>query len=104
MRAIPGATHCRWGDELYGGSNVLRLLETTQEGIRRYDAEPTLLTLFASMIPGVCALAIHSVALALRGLPDQARRALQKALDLADFPSHPPTIGLAHRVAGKSHK
>jgi hypothetical protein len=32
------AQHCRWADEAYGG-NVPQLLETTEEGIRRYDAK-----------------------------------------------------------------
>jgi hypothetical protein len=38
--------------------------------------------------------------LSLRGLPDQARRAVDKALALAEFLSHPPSIGFAHRFAG----
>ena len=32
------AQHCRWGDESFGG-NVPRILETSEEGIRRYDAK-----------------------------------------------------------------
>ena len=51
--------------------------------------------------PGVCAFAIHSVGLVLRGFPEQARHTLEKALALADHLSHPPSIGLAHRVAGQ---
>ena len=30
------ALHCQWGDEYFAG-NVAQLLETTEEGIRRYD-------------------------------------------------------------------
>src|SRR4029077_19740919 len=37
----------------------------------------------------------------LRGYPDQAQHTLKKALALADFLSHPPTSGLAQRVAGQ---
>jgi predicted ATPase len=96
------AQHCRWGDELYGAGNVLRLLETTEEGIRRYDAKrhAKLADAFGGHDPGVCALGCHSLGLALRGFPDQARRTLEKAFALAEFLSHPPSIGLAHRIAG----
>jgi predicted ATPase len=38
--------------------------------------------------------------LSLRGLPDQARRAVEKSSALAEFLSHPPSIGFAHRIAG----
>jgi predicted ATPase len=48
----------------------------------------------------VCALNSHSLGLALRGFPDQARRTLEKAFGLAEFLSHPPSIGLAHRLGG----
>ena len=92
------AQHCRWGDEFYGG-NVPRLLETTEEGIRRYDAKrhAHLADAFSGHDPGVCALAIHSIGLSLRGHPDQARRTVERALALADSLSHPPSIGLAQR-------
>ena len=51
------AQHCRWGDEFYGG-NVPRLLETSEEGIRRYDAKrhAQLADAFGGHDPGVCAL------------------------------------------------
>jgi hypothetical protein len=32
------AQHCCWGDEFFGG-DVPQILETTEEGIRRYDAK-----------------------------------------------------------------
>ena len=93
------AQHCRWGDEFYGGGNVPRILETTEEGIRRYDAKrhAHLADAFGGHDPGVCALGVHSLGLALRGFPDQARRTLEKAFSLAEFLSNPPSIGLAHR-------
>jgi predicted ATPase len=93
------AQHCRWGDEFYGGGNVPRILETTEEGIRRYDAKrhAHLADAFGGHDPGVCALGVHSLGLALRGFPDQARRTLEKAFGLAEFLSNPPSIGLAHR-------
>ena len=96
------AQHCRWGDEFYGG-NVLGMLETTEEGIRRYDAKrhAHLADAFSVHDPGVCALAVHSVGLMLRGYPDQAHHTLKKALALADFLSHRPTSGLAQRLAGQ---
>jgi hypothetical protein len=79
------AQHCRWGDEFYGG-NVPQLLQTTEVGIRRYDAKrhAQLADAFAGHDPGVCALAVHAIALSLRGLPDQARRAVERALLLAN--------------------
>ena len=96
------AQHCRWGDEVYGSGNALRLLETTEEGIRRYDAKrhAKLADAFGGHDPGVCGLGCHSLGLALRGFPDQARRTLEKAFGLAEFLSHPPSIGLAHRLGG----
>jgi len=95
------AQHCRWGDEFYGG-NVPQILETTDEGIRCYDAKrhAHLADAFGGHDPGVCALGCHSIGLALRGFPDQARRTLEKAFGLAEFLSHPPSTGFAHRQGG----
>jgi class 3 adenylate cyclase len=95
------AQHCRWGDEFFGG-NVPRLLETTEEGIRHYDAKrhAHLADAFGGHDPGACALGIHALGLAFRGFPDQARRTLEKAFALAEFLSHPPSICLAHRHGG----
>ena len=95
------AQHCRWGDEFYGG-NVPRLLETSEEGIRRYDAKrhAQLADAFGGHDPGVCALVCHAIGLSLRGLPDQARRAVEKALVLAESLSHPPSIAFGHAIAG----
>jgi tetratricopeptide (TPR) repeat protein len=95
------AQHCRWGDEFFGG-DVPQLLETTEEGMQRYDAKrhAQLADAFAGHDPGVCALGIHAMGLSLRGFPDQARRTLEKELDLAESLSHPPSIGLAHKHAG----
>ena len=75
------AQHCRWGEEFFGG-NVPQLLETTEEGIRRYDAKrhAQLADAFGTHDPGVCALVVHAVGLSLRGLPDQARRTKERAL------------------------
>jgi class 3 adenylate cyclase len=95
------AQHCRWGDEYYGG-NVPKILETTEEGIRRYDAKrhAHLADAFGGHDPGACALGIRSQGLASRGFPDHARRTLEKAFGLAEFLCHPPSIGWAHRQAG----
>src|SRR6516225_1304351 len=95
------AQHCRWTVEYYGG-NVPQILETTEEGIRRYDAKrhAHLADAFGGHDPGACALGIRSQALASRGLPDHARRTLEKAFGLAEFLAHPPSIGWAHRQAG----
>jgi class 3 adenylate cyclase/predicted ATPase len=95
------AQHCRWGDEFFGG-NVPRILETTEEGIRRYDAKrhAHLADAFGGHDPGVCALGIHSLGLALRGFPDQGRRTLEKAFGHAEFLSHPTSIGWVHRQGG----
>jgi predicted ATPase len=97
------ARHCRWSDEFFGGS-VLRLLETTEEGIRRYDAKrhAHLAHAFGGHDPGVCALVSHARGLSLRGLPDQARRAVERALVLAGSLSHPPSIAFGHALAGHS--
>jgi class 3 adenylate cyclase/tetratricopeptide (TPR) repeat protein len=95
------AQHCRWGDELYGG-NVPQLLETSEDGIRRYDAKrhAQLADAFGGHDPGVCALVCHAVGLSLRGLPDQARRAAEKTLVLAESLPHPPSIAFAYKEAG----
>jgi predicted ATPase len=95
------AQHCRWGDELYGG-NVPQILKTAEEGIRRYDAKrhAQLAAVFGTHDPGVCALLCHAVGLSLRGLPDQARRTVERALLLAESLSHPPSIGFAYKWVG----
>jgi class 3 adenylate cyclase/predicted ATPase len=97
------AQHCRWGDEIFGG-NMPQLLETSAEGIRRYDAKrhAHLADAFGGHDPGVCALGGHSIGLVLRGFPDQARRAGERALLLAQSLSHPPSIGHAYKWAGSS--
>ena len=79
------AQHCRWGEEALGG-DVPKILETSEEGIRRYDAKrhAQLAAAFGTHDPGVCALVVHAVGLSLRGLPDQARRTNERALLLAD--------------------
>jgi class 3 adenylate cyclase/predicted ATPase len=95
------AQHCRWGDEFFGG-DVPQLLETTEEGMRRYDAtrHAQLAEAFGGHDPGVCALALHAMGLSLRGLPDQARRTKERALLLAESLSHPPSIGFAYKWVG----
>jgi class 3 adenylate cyclase/predicted ATPase len=95
------AQHCRWGDEFFGG-NVPQLLETTEEGIRRYDARrhAQLADAFGGHDPGVCALAVRAIGLSLRGLPDQARHTVERALLLAESLSHPPSIAHGLKWAG----
>jgi tetratricopeptide (TPR) repeat protein len=97
------AQHCRWGDETFAG-NVLRLLESTEEGIRRYDAKrhAQLAEAFGGHDPGVCALVCHANGLSLRGLPAQARRSVERALELAESLSHAPSIAHAHAIAGRT--
>ena len=76
-----------------------QLLETTEEGLRRYDAKrhAHLADAFGGHDPGVCALVCHAVGLSLRGLPDQARRTVERALVLTGSLSHPPSIAFGHR-------
>jgi hypothetical protein len=64
---------------------VSQMLEASDEGIRRYDAKrhAQLAEAFGGHDPGVCALAIQAIGLSLRGLPDQARRAVERTLVLA---------------------
>jgi hypothetical protein len=83
---------------------VLRLLESTEEGIRRYDAKrhAQLAEAFAGHDPGVCALNVHAMGLSLRGLPDQARRTVERALLLARSLSHAPSIAHAHAIGGRT--
>ena len=97
------AQHCRWGDEHYAG-NVPQLLETTEEGIRRYDAKrhAQLADAFGGHDPGVCALVRHAEGLSLRGLPDQAGRAVERALVFAGSLSHTPSTAFGHAFAGAS--
>ena len=97
------AQHCRWGDEWFGG-NVLRTLETTEEGIRRYDVKQhaQLAHAFGGHDPGVCALVTHARGLTLRGFPDQARCTVERALVLAASLSHTPSIAFGHALSGHS--
>jgi hypothetical protein len=102
-RLLLEAQHCRWGDEFFSG-NAPKMLEATAEGIRRYDSKrhAQLADAFGEHDPGVCALACQSVGLALRGFPDQARRAGERTLLLAESLSHPPSIGHGHKWVGCS--
>jgi predicted ATPase len=95
------ALHCRWGDEFFGG-NVPQLLEAIEEGIRRYDDKrhAHLAHDFGGHDPGVCARVTYARGLALRGLTDQARSAVDGALLLAESLSHPPSIAFGHALAG----
>jgi class 3 adenylate cyclase len=95
------AQHCRWGDEMFGGC-VPQLLEASEEGIRRYDPKrhTQLAEVFAGHDPGVCAHTCHAQGLSLRGLLDQARRAVEKTLVLAESLPHPPSIAFAYKWAG----
>ena len=97
------AQHCRWANESFSG-NVLQILETTEEGIRRYDAKrhAQLADAFGGHDAGVCALSCQAMGLSLRGLPDQARRAAERTLVLAGSLSHPPSIAFGHALAGFS--
>jgi class 3 adenylate cyclase/predicted ATPase len=94
------AQHCRWGDEFWGG-DVQRILEATGEGIRRYDSKrhAHLGDTFGGHDPGVCALGCRAVALWLHGFSDQAHRAVEKTITLAESLSHPPSIAFANRVS-----
>jgi predicted ATPase len=80
----------------------LQLLETSEEGIRRYDPKrhAQLSETFGGHDPGVCALACHAMGLSLRGLPDQARRTVERTLALAGSLLHPPSSAWGHAVAG----
>ena len=95
------AQHCRWAEETIIG-DVPKILETSEEGIRRYDAKrhAQLAAAFGTHDPGVCALVVHAVGLSLRGLPDQARRTKERALLLAESLSHPPSIGFGYKYTG----
>ena len=94
------AQHCRWGDEFWGG-DVPRILEATGEGIRRYDPKrhSHLGDAFGGHDPGVCALGCRAVALWLHGFADQAQRAAEETLALAETLSHPPSMAFAQRVS-----
>jgi len=95
------AQHCRWGDEVFGG-DVPQLLEASEEGIRRYDPKrhAQLTAALGGHDPGVCAHTSHALGLSLRGLPDQARRTVERALLLAESLPHPPSIAFAYKWAG----
>ena len=95
------AQHCRWGDEYFAG-NVPQILETTEEGIRRYDVKrhAQLADAFAGHDPGVCSLALHAIGLALRGFPDQARGTLEKATALANSCPTRQALGLLTDLRG----
>jgi predicted ATPase len=83
---------------------VPQLLKASEEGIRRYDAKrhAQLADAFGGHDPGVCALVSQARGLSLRGLPDQAGRAVERALVLAGSLSHPPSIAFGHALAGHS--
>jgi len=83
---------------------VPQLLQAIEEGVRRYDVNrhAHLARDFGGHDPGVCALVTYARGLSLRGLTDQARSAVDRALLLAETLSHPPSIPFGHALAGHS--
>ena len=60
-------------------------LQRRAYGATMPNGTPNLQTPLAGMIQACARSAYHAIGLSLRGLPDQARRTLAKALALAEF-------------------
>ncbi|MFZ3322025.1 MAG: adenylate/guanylate cyclase domain-containing protein [Usitatibacter sp.] len=88
--------HCRWSTAYFRGETA-KALEASEDGLRRYDREKHawMGPVFGGHDPGVCAFGVHSVLLAYRGRHDEARRHLERGLELAETLRQPMSIAHA---------
>jgi len=88
--------HCLWSTAQFRG-DVAASLELSQEGISRYDRErhSWMGHVFGGHDPGVCAHAVRSLALTLRGQHEQAKRSQEEAIALGKELEHPTSLAHA---------
>ncbi len=87
--------HCRWSTAFFRGE-MASALESSDDGVRRYDMEKHawMGPVFGGHDPGVCACGVHSVVLGIRGQHDDARRYMDRGVDLGTALKQP--MSLAH--------
>jgi class 3 adenylate cyclase/predicted ATPase len=85
--------HCGWSTAMFRGE-IARALASSREGIERYDREKHrwMGPVFGGHDPGVCAYAVHHIALTLAGRPAEARRCSERARALAEQLRHPNSM------------
>ena len=91
------AIHCRWSTAFFHGDLAVAF-EDSREGARRYDParHHHMGATFGGHDPGVCALCVRGITLALAGSVDPARRSLQQAIELAERLAHQHTLAHAY--------
>jgi class 3 adenylate cyclase len=94
------ALHHRWGFAYFMGQTT-KILEFTEEGIKRYDRDRhhRFTYVFAGHDPGACAYCVRAMALGLAGRAKGARPVLDAGLALAHSLQHPLTLAFYHSVA-----
>lgn len=88
--------HHRWGYWYYTGQTE-KMLESTREGLDRYDSERhhRFAHIFGGHDLGVCAHCIKAIALGLGGQPQEVGASVDAAISLADSLQHPPSLAYA---------
>lgn len=90
------AFHCRWSTASFRG-DIATALADGIEGIARYDParHSWMASVFGGHDPGVCAHAVHALALCQTGLIREAHEAIARALSLAEQLNHPHSVAHA---------
>ena len=91
--------HCLWATAYFRG-DISTLLESSREGIERYDPErhSWMGPVFGGHDPGVCAHQVRSCAFSLRGDFAEVKRSNERAIALAEQLKHPNSH--AHALIG----
>ncbi len=95
------AFHCRWSTALFRG-NMSGARKDSREGVQRYDParHRWMGPVFGGHDPGVCAHAVHAIALSISGIHMESRKYIDESLALAETLQHPPS--LAHALQNGS--
>jgi len=85
--------HCRWSTAMFRGE-VEESLAASADGMQRYDRakHQWMGPIFGGHDPGVCAFAVQSINLALRGRGPEALAAGNRAIELAGELNHPNSM------------
>ena len=94
------AFHCTWSTAIHRGDQRAAF-DATREGLARYDPaiHGWMGAVFGGHDPGVCAHATQAAVYGLSGLPQRSRECIERAIALAEFLKHPPTLTQALQTA-----
>ncbi|HZK91719.1 MAG TPA: AAA family ATPase [Stellaceae bacterium] len=98
------AHHAAWATGMFRGE-LINAQEHVRQGLELYDRDMhgNHALLYGGHDPGVCAYGQAGISLWMLGYPDQAIESARRAIDLASYLKHLPTIGHALWFAGVVH-